>query len=196
MPPDHQTSERVYGALKRDLLEGILGSGRLNITSLESRYSTSATPVREALLRLVGEKLVDMRPTGGFAPWVVGPTEARDLYELNQKLIMMSLGLQHGSNLDAEWTRDGCWLDPPVDGLFLSIAQQGRNAVLVASIESLNDRLCRLRMAEQKVLGGLGREFGLLAGTVREGQHDAIRRAVTGYHRRRLRNLDSILRAL
>lgn len=67
MRRDHKLSERVYLELKRDLLAGNLPISRLPISHLALRYHASATPIREALLRLVGEGLVALNPAGGFA---------------------------------------------------------------------------------------------------------------------------------
>lgn len=61
MTLDRQTSERVYRALKADLLTGALAAGRINISALALRHGASATPVREALMRLVGEDWLKCR---------------------------------------------------------------------------------------------------------------------------------------
>ncbi len=63
MSADHGLSQRAYTSLKLDLIEGRIASGRINIGQLADRYGMSATPVREAMLRLVGEALLDM-PVG------------------------------------------------------------------------------------------------------------------------------------
>jgi len=59
-------SDTVYGALRRAIIDRTLLPGeRLSRQSLAARYSTSQTPVREALLRLEQEGLVQVRPQAG-----------------------------------------------------------------------------------------------------------------------------------
>ena len=59
-------SEVVYHALRQAIVDRTLVPGeRLSRQSLAERYSTSQTPVREALLRLEQEGLVRVRPQAG-----------------------------------------------------------------------------------------------------------------------------------
>ncbi|MEL7151867.1 MAG: GntR family transcriptional regulator [Pseudomonadota bacterium] len=59
-------SEVVYLALRQAIVDRTLLPGeRLSRQSLAERYSTSQTPVREALLRLEQEGLVHVRPQAG-----------------------------------------------------------------------------------------------------------------------------------
>jgi DNA-binding FadR family transcriptional regulator len=195
MAPDHQTSERVYRALKEDLLEGVLGLGRFAIPTLERRYNASATPVREALLRLVGERLVDLRSTGGFAAWQAEEIEARHLYEFEQRLLIAALGWQAPRQPVAERNSYESRLTPPVDALFRTLAESTRNSLMISTMESLNDRLHAFRRAEQHVLPKLDREFAALRKTLLGDGDRSARRLLVGYHQRRVRNILFILRA-
>lgn len=57
----------IYDSLRGDLLSGELKPGsKLAIESLSNRYCTSATPLREALNRLVSEGLVERKELRGF----------------------------------------------------------------------------------------------------------------------------------
>jgi DNA-binding GntR family transcriptional regulator len=78
----------LHDQLRQDLLAGALEPGsKLAIEALAERYATSATPLREALNRLVSDGLVQRREQRGF---VVAPISAQDL---------------------AEITRTRCWLE-------------------------------------------------------------------------------------
>jgi DNA-binding GntR family transcriptional regulator len=75
-------STSVLDRLRADLLSGDMEPGsRLAIEALSDRYATSATPLREALNRLVAEGLVEKREQRGFA---VPPISAADLDEITK----------------------------------------------------------------------------------------------------------------
>lgn len=81
----HGTATRatnLYDQLRGDLLGGELEPGsKLAIEALAERYATSATPLREALNRLVSDGLVERREQRGF---VVAPISAQDLSEITK----------------------------------------------------------------------------------------------------------------
>ena len=197
MTADHETSERVYLALKGDLLSGVFGAGRLQITLLEGRYAASATPVREALMRMVGERLIEMRSTGGFGVASLAEGEVRDLYETNLRLMLLAVAWRRSANVvDHVSASAGRDLDPPVDVLFEGLGRAAGSPAFSAIIDSINDRMCRVRRAEQIELDGLGREFTNLAMLVRSGPGDKLRRALRSYHRRRIKHAVEIARRI
>jgi len=72
----------LYDQLRGDLLGGELEPGsKLAIEALAGRYETSATPLREALNRLVSDGLVERREQRGF---VVAGISATDLAEITK----------------------------------------------------------------------------------------------------------------
>ncbi len=72
----------LYDQLRTDLLGGVLEPGsKLAIEALADRYATSATPLREALNRLVSDGLVERREQRGF---VVAGISAADLAEITK----------------------------------------------------------------------------------------------------------------
>jgi DNA-binding GntR family transcriptional regulator len=81
----HGTATRatnLYDQLRGDLLGGALEPGsKLAIEALAERYATSATPLREALNRLVSDGLVERREQRGF---VVAPISEQDLSEITK----------------------------------------------------------------------------------------------------------------
>jgi len=60
---EHQTlNDRAYGALKKGLMSGQFKPGEvLTIRHLAAEYGISATPVREALQRLVAERALELQ---------------------------------------------------------------------------------------------------------------------------------------
>ena len=72
----------LYDQLRTDLLDGALVPGsKLAIEALAERYQTSATPLREALSRLVADGLVQKLEQRGFA---VAGISADDLAEITK----------------------------------------------------------------------------------------------------------------
>jgi DNA-binding GntR family transcriptional regulator len=72
----------LYDQLRSDLLGGGFGPGsKLAIEALAERYDTSATPLREALNRLVADGLVERREQRGF---VVAGISEQDLAEITK----------------------------------------------------------------------------------------------------------------
>jgi DNA-binding GntR family transcriptional regulator len=87
------TFDRVYLALKEQLISGRFAPGdHLEPTTIGEELNASITPVRDALHRLVGERMVEAPRNDGFR--VPAPTEAelRDLYGWNCRLLELALG--------------------------------------------------------------------------------------------------------
>lgn len=76
-------SKHIRDALRRDILAGRWSPGaKLQLTALSEHYQTSSTVVREALTRLVGERLVQLRPNRGFFVPPISLAEIQDITEL------------------------------------------------------------------------------------------------------------------
>jgi DNA-binding GntR family transcriptional regulator len=72
----------LFDQLRADLLAGVLEPGsKLAIEALAEHYATSATPLREALNRLVADGLVERREQRGF---VVAAISEQDLLEITK----------------------------------------------------------------------------------------------------------------
>lgn len=77
------TSDRpsAYVQLKQEILTGVLMPGAaLNETELADRYGVSRTPVREALMRLDHDRVVE-RQGRGYQVRIVSPEEILEIYE-------------------------------------------------------------------------------------------------------------------
>ncbi len=86
-----ETSD-IYHELQRRILEGEYDPGQiLSIRKLASEFGISATPVREALLRLEGELLVDRAPNNSARVAEITYKDIRDIAE-----VRLSLGRQCG----------------------------------------------------------------------------------------------------
>lgn len=81
------TAGRVVAALREEILMGTFSPGaRLKIADLAARYGVSPLPVREALQRLEGERLIELAAHRGA---MVRPLSAKllaDLYDVREAL--------------------------------------------------------------------------------------------------------------
>jgi DNA-binding GntR family transcriptional regulator len=87
------------------IVEGQLGPGQdLNSVELAKRFSTSRTPVREALMLLEQEGLVEMKARRRPRVALVPLDEVREIYGIRSELLAMvaSLVVEHASDADLE----------------------------------------------------------------------------------------------
>src|SRR3954470_18929756 len=78
---------RVREQLQHAILEGALKPGeRLRAEALAQRYGTSRTPVREALLQLEAQGLVEVEPNRGAVVRAFDRADLLDLYEVRALL--------------------------------------------------------------------------------------------------------------
>jgi len=74
--------ERVYRALKRDIIHGFYQPGEsLNEKHLAARYKASRTPVREAAVRLANERLLRIVTNRGYFVTQITLQVLNDIYE-------------------------------------------------------------------------------------------------------------------
>jgi DNA-binding GntR family transcriptional regulator len=78
---------RVRELLEEAILEGELKPGeRLRAEALAQRFGTSRTPIREALVQLEGQGLVEIEPNRGAVVRTFDRDDVRDLYEVRALL--------------------------------------------------------------------------------------------------------------
>jgi DNA-binding GntR family transcriptional regulator len=78
---------RVRDELQHAILEGVLKPGeRLRAEAIAQRYGTSRTPVREALLQLEAQGLVELEPNRGAVVRLFDAADLYDLYEVRALL--------------------------------------------------------------------------------------------------------------
>lgn len=192
------TAERVYEALKRHLLSGAMLPGeKLEPAKFADDLSSSVTPVRDALHRLTGERLVETRTSDGFHLPLVTEPGLRDLYAWNAGLVRL---------VARSWRR-GATSPAPASELPVDLARATRNFFDLFALRSANpehrqqiasssDRLTAARQAEGRVLSGLEDELRTLAETFDRAPSGRLLQQVDAYHRRRYRAVPAIVRAL
>lgn len=192
------TFERVYAALKAQLREGRFKPGdRLEPAMLSEQLNASVTPVRDALHRLTGERLVEAPRHEGFRVPMLTETTLRHLYAWHRDLLLLSIASRR--------LRDpAATVSPPQDpsvgedprALFLAIAQAAGNPEHAIVLEALADRLGPLQRLETLVLDAVEEETAEIMGAVQSNDARALRAALVRYHRRRERIVPELIERL
>ena len=190
-------AERVYDALKARLTSGsLLPDQKLEPAALAAELNSSVTPVRDALHRLCGERLVETRHSDGFHLPHVHEPGLRDLYAWHGDLLR--LVMRH-------WRSDTD--GPAADGLaadiglatpmfFRLFAARSRNSEHLAQLDSINDRLSAVRRAEVQILPQLEEELRALAVDFDHGSPALLAKRLGAYHRRRIAAVPAIVREI
>jgi DNA-binding GntR family transcriptional regulator len=190
------TSERVYDALKERLLSGdILPGDRLEPAFYADALGSSATPVRDALHRLVGEHLVDMRLAEGFFLPLVTEPGLRSLYMWNLEILRIAL---------RQWTRTA----PPSPAreeqahgetardVFTRIAVLSGSSEIVRAIAATNDRLATARVAESRTLPPIHLDLSELRKAIDQADIKSTAQHIIGYHRSCVSYVPQIVQAI
>jgi len=191
------TFERVYNELKRQLAEGLLPPGTpIEPAQLTDSLAASITPIRDALHRLTGERLVEAPHHNGFI--VPRPTEAalRDLYAWNAQI----LGLAARRLRSAEAVRvPGPFLPEEIAtataALFTEIARISGSQEHVRAVEHLNDRLAPFRRMEAHLFDDGIRVHDAILTYLVAGDRARLTTLLDRYHRSRVRRVPELLHA-
>ncbi len=82
----------IYGQLKRGLMMGHLKPGQmLTLRSISEQFGVSQTPVREALLQLVSERLLTLTPGKTMCVPILTPERLQELRDIRVKLEGMAV---------------------------------------------------------------------------------------------------------
>lgn len=89
---DSSSKDIIYTDLRRSIIMGHRKPGqRLNVEALTKQYSTSITPVRDALQMLNQEGLVTIKPRSGYFVTNITLKELRDMFELRNMLELAAI---------------------------------------------------------------------------------------------------------
>lgn len=191
----------LYGEVRRALRSGSYVPGqRIDPATIAEEFHASATPVRFALYRLVGEGLiVDHARTGLYVPL---PTEValRDLYDWMRRLLLMAcdIGME---------TTPATVEHPKVDStekdvaeltwqLFDAIARAADHRPLHQAVEQANDRLAPVRRIGMGLVDDAIVELATLARYWHERDIRSLRAGLDAYHERRKQLVPDIVAAL
>lgn len=184
------TMERVYLDLKAQIIAGTYPPGsRLDPFHLAKPLAASATPVREALHRLAGERIIDSWHQEGFRQPIVAEADLCDLYGWAAALIDLLL---HVKELPAASPEAGLGEGSGGDyagriaRLFRAIALIGENREFRYAITNLIERTQLMRAAELRVDPYAATVVGLMEADFIHARWTELRRKNRHFHRRRI----------
>jgi DNA-binding GntR family transcriptional regulator len=194
------TFERVYAAIKRQLRDGVFRPGdRLEPAVLSEQLNASATPVRDALHRLTGERLVEAPRHEGFRAPVLTETTLRHLYAWHRDLLLLALARRGGAaglGQTVAEGQDSVGIQERRNAIFLSLVSSGGNPEHVQALASLLERIEPIQRLEDRFLDALDAEISQISDAIRAGDRTALRRTLVQYHRRRQRIVPELLASL
>lgn len=193
------TSERVYAALKQQLLSGAVRPGaKLDPARIASDLMSSVTPVRDALHRLIGEQLVESQTGEGFRlPHITEPQLA-DLYAWNGDILALVLrtGIPDVPTLPQRQAEEGSAIAYETAALFAHIASGSRNDQHRSAVEATGDRLQLARRFEIRLFDDLRVELDGVRDAAEAGDTVELRKLLARYHRRRQRATAMLVRSI
>ena len=138
------TFERVYVALKTQLRRGDFHPGdRLEPAILSEQLNASVTPVRDALHRLTGERLVDAPRHEGFRVPMLTETMLRQLYAWHQDLLLLAVARRRWEKLlpiEEDERSDSDVLERQ-NSIFLELAESTGNIEHQFALRALSERM-------------------------------------------------------
>jgi len=198
----HSKSALLYGQVRQALQSGqYLPGQRIDPATLAAEFNTSATPVRLALHRLVGEGLIADHARNGLH--VPLPTEIalRDLYDWMERLLLMACDMS-GAAPATEVVEQRTLLPMGDDvvaktwRLFDAIAHATEHRFLHHAVKQANDRLAPVRHATQELVGNANEELSELHRHWQARDIPALKSSLRTYHERRKQLVPRIVAAL
>lgn len=195
------THEYLFDQIKRRLLDGEFAQAeKIDLPQLADAFRVSVTPVRDVLLELVGERLVERHPLGGFRPFALTAPALRDLYAWNGQHLLAALHVLSEPVIrqtiapvaQSLATHAG---ESPLDlieRLSVAIASATGNEEMVFQVIAANERLRLARIAERTHFGVQDRELQSLVRTGGVNVQKNVRRRLLAYHRRRVEHASQI----
>lgn len=164
----------------------------LKTAQLAESLIVSATPVREALVKLAALGILTEVPGRGYFVSRLSETDIRDLYDLMLLYLKAALAeAQDRSGLfpamdpaDPHTTNED--VGRAVARLFSEVAQISGNRELVKAVQNLNDRLCQVRCCERFIFNDLQEEFEDMAERFDRKDWRGLTQALDAYHQRRV----------
>lgn len=187
-----QAMERSYSGLRSMLRTGAFVPGaRLEASKLADELGVSVTPIRDALYRLVGERMVEASIGEGFRAPRLSEADLRELYEWHSAVLTMAIRTTPAAALAMAIESPSAHeaLADRAAELFERIAGAAPNAELRTAILTASDRIHPFRIEEAAAIGADDAELAEIM-RIDPSQSQALRR----YYLRRMRAAPDLIR--
>jgi len=205
------TGNGVYERVKARVIAHELPPGkRILIEPLADQFFVSNTPVREALIRLAAEHVINDIPKAGFFVKEISASEVEGLYALQQLLLDWSLSTMRNDG------RAPGILKPPdllgeTDGvkeissaaavrimneLFGHISRQSGNTDVIFQIGNINDRTHYVRRQYFEIFEDTKNALAQLCRAYHQKEFDRLRDNLRTYFHDKMDRLPDLLRVL
>ena len=187
MSPAH-VLEPTFQRLKRSLMEGTWPPGeKLEALQLADEFGVSMTPVRDCLNRLVGERLVDMKPGEGYRVPRISEKILRDILELNALLLNFAINGRDANTHSCESENANLSYADRVTSLFDFVGSRSDNIVVGEIIRSVSERMHAVRRRDPQFFSDTLSEIQELEQLAGAGSTKLLSK-LNDYHSRRRGN--------
>lgn len=203
--------DKLYDAVKDMSVAYRLKPGsRLNEVELAKSLGASRTPLREALNRLVAERLLDFRPGRGFFCRALDATEVFELYEVRRMLEVEAVKLVCARAPDAaitairddpslyDWRMFGQPIQELVakdEAFHMQVAALGGNGELVHQLRRINERIRFVRWLDMdKRVQDTKAEHKAIIKALVARDEDVATGLMRAHIERRLDQIDAVVR--
>jgi DNA-binding GntR family transcriptional regulator len=205
MSPEAAATDQVYSRLKSDIVGGRYAPIEvLNVHAVAAEIGMSISPIRDAMERLVGERLLAVRTGGGFQMPPMTVEIARDLYNWHAFLVRGAVRsgvvsdrfkalARFANDIDAT---NGASLVAITTEYFDLIGELTGNPEHRIAIRAAGERLHALRLQETRIKDRKAELLRLATLSMSGASSSAIRDAIAAYHKRRLNRLPALTMAL
>jgi DNA-binding GntR family transcriptional regulator len=193
------TFERVYSAIRDQLRRGAFRPGeRLEPAAFADQLNASVTPIRDALHRLTGERLVETPRHEGFRVPLLSETMLRHLYAWHLDLLLLATARRRLGKAGVQGSKDvngdaeASQLDRQ-NAIFLELAASTGNPEHILALRALAERMEPYQRFEDELLDAVQEETEAIAAAVSANDRRALRKGLIAYHRRRARLVPELI---
>ncbi|MFC5342936.1 GntR family transcriptional regulator (plasmid) [Brevundimonas staleyi] len=193
MAARQSVNERVYAAIKAQILDGAFSPGEhLDAALLGQQHNASLTPVQTALNRLVGERILEKYAKDGFFLPRVTPHLLRAQYRWVWSLLLEGVRTPPTAKLEADpriaadiGEREPDDLLGAVDRLFLRIGALSGSLEVHWALQNANERMRPVRRLEGERIGDRDSELHALSVSLLRDDRPRLEEGLEAYFRRR-----------
>lgn len=195
------TFERVYAAIKERLRTGVYRPGeKLEPAALAEELNASVTPIRDALHRLTGERLIEAPRHEGFRVPMLTETMLRHLYAWQHDLLLLAILSRRAAvnqpELPPETSDRSLALHERCNAAFLALARSTGNPEHLTALATLTERIEPVQRLEDALLDAAEEESDGIVSAIASGDRRHLRKALLHYHRRRERIVPEVISRL